>query len=241
MWYYLLRPLQTATALLPPVSAAAGRLHSVVRARPLVSSAVFGVSSKLCIDLIVQRSEQRLQQPSAAWRADANHHGQSTALAQAEPIVAPLLLRQDWSYDWRRGLSFALFGLVYLGVTQQLIYSRAFPAVLSKLGVQSRIWRAVTQVSMDQLIVFPAVYFPLFYGLQGAVNSAAAADGAPLRGLMDGLVRCRQNLAEDCVAAWVVWAPVQLVNFAVVARYWRAPFVSVTGLLWTAYLSATRG
>jgi len=34
---------------------------------------------------------------------------------------------------------------------------------------------------------------------------------------------------------------VQLLNFALVPRHWRAPFVSGTGLLWTAYLSNARG
>ena len=39
-----------------------------------------------------------------------------------------------------------------------------------------------------------------------------------LRGLHYGLERCLSNLPEDCAAAAVVWAPLQLANFALVAR-----------------------
>ena len=39
-----------------------------------------------------------------------------------------------------------------------------------------------------------------------------------LRGLHHGLERCLSNLPKDCAAAAVVWAPLQLANFALVAR-----------------------
>jgi hypothetical protein len=67
-----------------------------------------------------------------------------------------------WTYDARRGASFALFGFLYLGVTQQQIYARAFPWVLSRMAIKGRALRALVQVVFDQAVVFPVVYFPMF-------------------------------------------------------------------------------
>ena len=202
------------------VSRSARQINIRVSQNPLASSVMFGTSSKWAIDLFVQRSEHETRQPDVR--------------RQGEPGGA-------WVYDVRRGSSFAAFGFVYLGVVQQQIYFRVFPWLLSRVALEAPKVRALTQVAIDQLVVFPFVYYPIFYGFQGALNSEAAAAGRPLDGLWAGLQRCSANCVADNTAAWCVWAPVQLLNFALIPRHWRAPFVSGTGLLWTAYLSKTRG
>eukprot|EP00656_Telonema_subtile_P025082 TRINITY_DN27207_c0_g1_i2.p1 TRINITY_DN27207_c0_g1~~TRINITY_DN27207_c0_g1_i2.p1 ORF type:complete len:128 (-),score=15.23 TRINITY_DN27207_c0_g1_i2:169-552(-) len=93
--------------------------------------------------------------------------------------------------------------------------------------------RSLVQVGLDQLLVFPLVYFPLFYTLQAGMD--------PNLKVSDGLQRWRSSLWGDCTTAWTVWAPVQLANFAFVPVQWRAPFISTTGVLWTVYLSHTKG
>lgn len=187
------------------------RANALVKSYPLQAAVTFGMSSKLIIDAVVQRSEQ-LWDPS------------STGV---------------WQYDTRRGISFAAFGAIYLGFCQHAIYSRMFPSILSALAIQSTPARALTQLTLDQLVVFPVIYFPLYYGIQGTVNSDSI--DSIVSGFRDGLRSCWANLWEDCLSAWAVWAPVQLANFGLVARHWRAPFVTATGFLWTAYLSSKRG
>lgn len=54
----------------------------------------------------------------------------------------------------------------------------------------------VAQVLLDQLVVFPAVYFPLFYGIQSAVE--------PNSSLADGMAKWYTNMWDDCTAAWMV-------------------------------------
>ena len=188
--------------------------NAKVQHHPLASSIFFGVTSKWSIDLIVQRSEHEMK------------------LKGGE--------RCNWQYDERRGASLALFGAAYLGVTQQQIYGRAFPCILARLAIEAPIARVMLQFFLDQLFVFPVVYFPLFYGIQGAVNPSTSCDST-FEGLSVGLSKCRENMWPDCTAAWTLWGPVQLANFAFVPRHWRAPFVSLTGFAWTAYLSTTRG
>lgn len=190
-------------------------LNARVQQHPLASSLFFGITTKWSIDLIVQRSEYELKRNT-----------------QCSDLI--------WCYDRKRGASFAFFGALYLGVCQHQIYGKYFPFILSALSAKTPTTRAFVQVCLDQFVVFPAVYFPLFYAIRGATNPPPGADGV-LEGLAAGLCTCFENLWPDCTAAWVVWAPIQLANFALVPRHWRAPFVSVTGFAWTAYLSAVRG
>lgn len=205
-----------AAALLKPIH----RINFNVSQHPLLSSVALGTSSKWAIDLFVQYNE--------------NKNVASDRRPQEEPGSA-------WVYDMRRGASFAAFGFIYLGVVQQQIYFRVFPALLSRMAIEAPKARALVQVALDQIVVFPCVYYPLFYALQGALNSEAAFAGHPVEGLWSGFQRYKANCVADNTAAWSVWGPVQLLNFALVPRHWRAPFVSGTGLLWTAYLSNARG
>lgn len=140
---------------------------------------------------------------------------------------------EAWSYDKHRGLAFGLFGALYLGVCQWQIYCRLFPAICAAVCPGSVVAKSVLQVVLDQVVVFPAIYFPLFYGIQGAVR--------PESSLASAGITYRANIWDDCMAAWTVWAPVQLANFSIVPRHWRAPFISVTGFAWTTYLSTKRG
>eukprot|EP00658_Telonema_sp_P-2_P036684 TRINITY_DN26484_c0_g1_i1.p2 TRINITY_DN26484_c0_g1~~TRINITY_DN26484_c0_g1_i1.p2 ORF type:complete len:155 (+),score=21.63 TRINITY_DN26484_c0_g1_i1:216-680(+) len=130
-----------------------------------------------------------------------------------------------------RSATFTMFGVLYLGVCQWAIYGNLFPFICRPL--QSAVSKSLVQVVMDQLVVFPFVYFPLFYTLQ--------AWNQPAMHLADGLHKWRVNLWSDCTTAWCVWSPVQLANFSIVPVPWRAPFISGTGMLWTIYLSHTKG
>ena len=116
---------------------------------------------------------------------------------------------------------------------QWYIYGRIFPRICRTVCPKaSRATQVVLQATIDQVFVFPAVYFPLFYGIQAVVD--------PRTSLGDGVTKWRENLFVDCSAA-LVWAPIQLFNFGFLPVHWRPNFISGAGFLWTAYLSTTRG
>ena len=73
-------------------------------------------------------------------------------------------------------------------VWQWTIYGRVFPWLCQKLVPHSSVAQMSLQVVLDQIIVFPAVYFPLFYGIQAAVD--------PRSSVTDGMQQWRQNLSE---------------------------------------------
>lgn len=135
------------------------------------------------------------------------------------------------AFSWTRTATFTSFGALYLGACQWSIYGRVFPWICRPL--QSHLAKSATMVALDQLVVFPAVYFPLFYSLQAWLD--------PELCIADGIERWRSSLWSDCTAAWTVWTPVQMANFTIVPIQWRAPLISITGVFWTVFLSHSKG
>jgi predicted amino acid-binding ACT domain protein len=91
------------------------------------------------------------------------------------------------------------------------------------------------QVSIDQCIHHPFLYFPAFYCTKELVMN-------PQR---PNFTRClteyRQNMKEDLFALWKIWVPATLINFAFMPMHLRIPFTAGISLLWTCILSTMRG
>lgn len=78
----------------------------------------------------------------------------------------------------------------------------------------------------------PLLYFPIFYTIKQYLEGGK---------LSDGIVKYRDNLWEDVTAIWSLWIPAQLINFAFSPMWFRVPFVACVSLLWTGFVSMTRG
>jgi hypothetical protein len=146
--------------------------------------------------------------------------------------------------DWKRNLTFASFGFVYLGGVQYALYvpifGRMFPNAASYAGksLGSKLADAagsrsmVAQVVIDQFIHHPFLYFPAFYSIKEVVNGGLVADG---------LAKYQRNYKEDLVALWKLWVPSTILNFAFMPMHMRIPWVATTSLFWTCILSYMRG
>eukprot|EP00878_Enallax_costatus_P017191 GHUV01018048.1.p1 GENE.GHUV01018048.1~~GHUV01018048.1.p1 ORF type:complete len:164 (+),score=53.53 GHUV01018048.1:1038-1529(+) len=78
----------------------------------------------------------------------------------------------------------------------------------------------------------PFCYFPVFYGMKGYVEGRSPASIYE---------KYRADLWENCKALWTIWVPAQLVNFSVVPRHLRIPFVAGVSFAWTVIISVMRG
>lgn len=146
--------------------------------------------------------------------------------------------------DWKRNMTFASFGLVYLGGVQYSLYvpvfGRLFPNAASYAGKSLRDKLAdavgsrsmVAQVVIDQFVHHPFLYFPAFYSLKEVVNGGLVTDG---------LAKYKKNYKEDLVALWKLWVPSTIINFAFMPMHMRIPWVATTSLFWTCILSYMRG
>jgi hypothetical protein len=76
------------------------------------------------------------------------------------------------------------------------------------------------------------LYFPSFYAVQSLYQGGRAADG---------LAKFRASWREDVPAIWSFWVPVQTLNFIVSPLWARVPVTAAASLLWTSYVSFSRG
>ena len=146
--------------------------------------------------------------------------------------------------DWKRNMTFASFGMVYLGGVQYALYvplfGRLFPNAASyaakpltaKLADAAGTRSMVAQVLLDQFVHHPFLYFPCFYSLKEVVNGGQ---------ILDGLRKYAKNSKEDLVALWKLWVPSTIINFAFMPMHLRIPWVATTSLFWTCILSYMRG
>ncbi|GBG00328.1 hypothetical protein Rsub_13098 [Raphidocelis subcapitata] len=136
-------------------------------------------------------------------------------------------------FDWKRHGLFCGFGLVYLGGFQYYLYNHLFvrwcAPITAAVGHKGA---APVKTFIDQAIHHPFCYFPVFYGLKGAV------EGRPLASTWG---KYKADLWDNCKALWTIWVPAQLVNFAFVPRHLRIPYVAGVSFAWTVVLSAMRG
>ena len=87
---------------------------------------------------------------------------------------------------------------------------------------------AVERTLTNQLLIIPALYYPIFFLITGI------AYGLTLQEMKDRAGQLFLPLLRRNVAFWV---PVQFVQFAFVQPELKLPFVCVAGLMWNIILS----
>ena len=91
---------------------------------------------------------------------------------------------------------------------------------------------AVGKLAVNQFMVIPLLYMPLFFAFTGALGGLDVKQSfARAQSLYFPLLR--RN--------YFFWLPVQFFQFFVLAPEWQIPFVSVSSLVWTVILSSIGG
>lgn len=166
----------------------------------------------------------------------------------ADFVVQMTVERRRSSFDWRRSLFFAAFGLLYIGLLQWLLYvtilTWIFPAAVvfanaplsEKLLDQSGQLSMAGQIFVDNFIFNIFVYFPIFY----MVKAIMQGTGPVKSRAQDGLKKYWKNILGDNLASAAVWIPADVVIFAA-PMYLRMPLEHSVSFGWTMFMSATRG
>jgi hypothetical protein len=119
-----------------------------------------------------------------------------------------------------------------------------------------------TRVAIDQLLVCPLLYLPVFYGFKMWANGECSLREAPRRvkekmlgggaeaearagagaGEAGGQDTGRMGLGTMTILAlWAYWVPFQAINFWVVPRHLTIPFMNLLGLGWNTIMSVLNG
>jgi len=155
----------------------------------------------------------------------------------AADAFAQLVVEKKEKLDWRRNAMFTVFGFTYLGGWQYYLYNVKFVQWCPLITrVSGHFGPAPLKVIIDQFIHHPLMYFPVFYSLKASV------EGRPwLTGPDSAMSRYRAECFDCWKACWSIWIPAQLINFTLVPRHLRIPFVALTSFAWTVTLSVMQG
>ena len=91
---------------------------------------------------------------------------------------------------------------------------------------------AAAKVVLNQLLVIPVVYMPLFFAFTGLV---AGLD------VNESMARAQNLYLPLLRRNWFYWLPVQFLQFLVIPVDLQIPFVSAASLVWTIILSSVGG
>lgn len=147
-------------------------------------------------------------------------------------------------FDWRRNAAFWMFGAWFLGWAQYLVLvcgmRVAFPGLKRHMTVplgqrlrDAAFHRTVLRQSLFELGLWvPFAYLPAYYWTKMTVQGASA----------DRIVSTlRSNWVTDLYAFYTAWVPFTLANYYATPLWLRVPAIGAHSMLWTVYLSATRG
>jgi hypothetical protein len=129
-------------------------------------------------------------------------------------------------FCFSRNGAFILYGALYQGVTQHLIYNDIYPVIF---GTGTDAGTVAAKVVFDQLVHAPLLALPVAYLVKAAVFKYPLAEG---------LQRYAADAQRDLLwKYWLLWTPVQCLTFSVVPEHLRIPFIAVVSFFWLIVLS----
>lgn len=152
--------------------------------------------------------------------------------------------RDKGDYSASRGASFAAFDVTYRAVQHHLFpvivenfrgqyFLTAIEAIgLSQVLGNVDVMAAMERALVNQLIVVPFFYYPVFFLFSGVQLGLTWNEG------MD---RAKQNFLPLMKRNLLFWVPIQYAQFAFVPLDLQIPFLCVAGLVWTYILSILAG
>eukprot|EP00210_Caulerpa_lentillifera_P004291 g4094.t1 len=147
----------------------------------------------------------------------------------AADVFAQKVVEKRETIDWQRNAVYSVFGFIYLGMFQYYLYNIKFAkwckGIVDNFG---RVGMPVVKVGLDQFVHHPFVYFPVFFITKSLVSG---------KGFEDAYTKYKLEIWESCKALWGIWLPAQLVNFSMVPRHLRVPYVAAVSFGWTTVLS----
>lgn len=91
---------------------------------------------------------------------------------------------------------------------------------------------AAAKVAINQFVVVPLIYMPLFFGVTGTLGGLD---------FIQTKARAQSLYIPLLTRNYFFWLPMQFVQFFVLPPEWQIPFVSLASLVWTIVLSSVGG
>mmetsp|Transcript_51663 Transcript_51663/g.109849 ORF Transcript_51663/g.109849 Transcript_51663/m.109849 type:complete len:278 (+) Transcript_51663:184-1017(+) len=129
--------------------------------------------------------------------------------------------------DARRNFSFVLYGGLYQGVAQFVIFNRIFPVIF---GEGTDVVTVASKVAFDNAFVSPLVCLPVAYLVKSVVFRFTLEEAREryVRDVREGLI----------FKYWCFWIPAQSLTFGVVPEHLRIAWVAAVSFFWLVVFSS---
>lgn len=195
----------------------AGAIDSFWRTSPYAAAALTCGFKASAADLVAQRRQFRKDQEAAQSAEDADVEGSEVVEATSPPKA-----------DIRRNVAYLLYGAIYQGMAQELVYNHAYPLMF---GVGTDVVTVLSRVAFDLLVQTTLLTLPVAY-LSKAIIYQYSFKEAIRRYLDD--IRNHGLL----IKYFSLWGPVQCLTFSIVPEHFRVTFIALVSFFWLIILSS---
>eukprot|EP00746_Dinoflagellata_sp_MGD_P146853 gnl/MRDRNA2_/MRDRNA2_79276_c0_seq1.p1 gnl/MRDRNA2_/MRDRNA2_79276_c0~~gnl/MRDRNA2_/MRDRNA2_79276_c0_seq1.p1 ORF type:complete len:196 (+),score=25.17 gnl/MRDRNA2_/MRDRNA2_79276_c0_seq1:90-677(+) len=130
--------------------------------------------------------------------------------------------------NWRRNAALTFFGGFYDGGICYYIYGSYASRILSRWWLQTPARSAVGCTLLDNFVHVPLLYTPSFFMITQMLQGRCFGDA--LETLQEGLWPATQ-------ACWIMWIPLQTINFWFVPSHLRVLVVNTGNMVWNVVLN----
>ena len=148
------------------------------------------------------------------------------ALGAVGDYVCQRWLEDVPSFDYRRCMAMTAFGVFYSGGVSLMVYN-SYRRILPAWFLRSPAREGLGSTVLDNFIHTPFLYTPAFYVSTGLLQGATMKDTVAT--MCDGYW-------QSTAACWVMWIPLQAINFSVVPPYLRVAVMNVGCLAWNVLI-----
>jgi len=191
-----------------------GAIDVFYKTMPLTSAFVTCGIKASAADLVAQKR--------ALMKDTAEAEGSLTAADEEirGEITTPL--------EKRRNFAFFLYGGLYQGMAQEIIFNEVFPKIF---GQGTDLVTVFSKVSFDMLVVSPFVCLPVAYLVKSVIFQYTVSEA---------LTRYKDDVMKNglLLKYWSLWGPVQCMTFGVVPVHLRIAFIAVISFFWLIIFSS---
>ena len=131
-------------------------------------------------------------------------------------------------FEKRRNFAFLLYGGLYQGMAQEIIFNEVFPKLF---GQGTDFFTVLSKVSFDMFVVSPFICLPVAYLVKSVIFQYTVGEA---------LARYKDDVMKNglLVKYWSLWGPVQCLTFGVVPVHLRIAFIAVISFFWLIIFSS---
>lgn len=214
----IIRVGDSSSAMRPATSlksSVLGAVDTFYKTMPLASAFLTcGIKASLA-DMVAQKRASK-----DVVQADEDRFAEKDALILGEIEDTPL--------EKRRNFAFLLYGGLYQGMAQEIIFNEVFPLLF---GQGTDLPTVASKVLCDSTLVTPFICLPVAYVVKSVIFQYP---------LVEAFARYKDDVLKNglLVKYWSLWIPVQCLTFGVIPQHFRIVFIAFVSFFWIIIFSS---